>query len=177
LKKLLVLPVIFIYLVGCSKMTDEQVSGPEKQYPDQESWSSQITLTKDGQKRALVDAGHLTKYNNMAYISMDENVEIDFFNNEERHLSHLKSKTAIVYESTNDLIAKGDVVVVSDSGVTLYTQELKWNHERERILSDGFITFITEQDTLNGVGFESDSDLKNWIIRKPTGVTEREFND
>ncbi|PIS27146.1 MAG: LPS export ABC transporter periplasmic protein LptC [Candidatus Marinimicrobia bacterium CG08_land_8_20_14_0_20_45_22] len=177
MKKLLFLSMLFICLSGCSKMTDEQLSESEKQYPDQESWSSQITLTKDGQKRALVDAGHLTKYNNMAYVSMDENVEIDFFNNEERHLSHLKSKTAIVYESTNDLIAKGDVVVVSDSGVTLYTQELKWNHEKERILSEGFIIFVTEQDTLNGVGFESDSDLKNWIIRKPTGVTEREFND
>jgi len=40
-----------------------------------------------------------------------------------------------------------------------------------------FVTFITESDTLTGIGFESDSDLKNWIIEKPSGVTNREFKE
>ena len=30
-----------------------------------------------------------------------------------------------------------------------------------------------EKDTLYGIGFESDSDLQNWIILKPSGVTDR----
>jgi hypothetical protein len=30
-----------------------------------------------------------------------------------------------------------------------------------------------DADTLYGVGFESDSDLKNWHILAPSGVTNR----
>jgi hypothetical protein len=30
-----------------------------------------------------------------------------------------------------------------------------------------------DADTLYGVGFESDSDLKNWHILDPSGVTNR----
>jgi hypothetical protein len=32
-----------------------------------------------------------------------------------------------------------------------------------------------EEDTLYGVGFESDSDMKNWKILSPSGVTGREL--
>lgn len=176
MKKFLVLSALFFIFVGCSKYSDDEEVKSSRQYPDQESWSSEITLTKDGQKRALVKAGHLTKYNNMAYISMDQNIDVDFFNDKQQHLSHLKSKEANVYENTNDLYARGNVVVVSDSGVTLYTEELQWSHQRERIISNVFVTFVVNQDTLTGIGFESNPDLKNWIIWKPSGVTERELN-
>ena len=80
-------------------------------------------------------------------------------------------------EKTNDLVAEGNVVVVSDSGVTLYTELLRWDHKKERILSDVFIKLVSEQDTLTGIGFESDSDLENWTIFEPSGVTNREIKE
>jgi LPS export ABC transporter protein LptC len=165
-------------MISCSNVQeDNPTPGEEKQYPDQESWNAVITLTKEGIKRALVNAGHLTKNNNEAQIVLDENVDVDFFDENQRYLSHLKSLTAQVNERTNDLLAQGNVVVVSDSGVTLFTEELHWDHQRERIYSDAFVTFITDNDTLMGVGFESDSDLQNWVIEKPSGVTDREFKE
>jgi hypothetical protein len=63
------------------------------------------------------------------------------------------------------------VIVVSDSGVTLFTDTLSWDNLRERIFTEDSVIFITEQqDTLYGVGFESDVELDNWKILKPTGV-------
>ena len=32
-----------------------------------------------------------------------------------------------------------------------------------------------DNDTLYGIGFESDSDLKNWQIIQPSGVTGRKL--
>jgi len=44
--------------------------------------------------------------------------------------------------------------------------------------TDCEIMLTTEQkDTLYGVGFESESDLKNWIILNPSGVTTRSLNE
>lgn len=160
---------------SCTEVKNDEASLPDRQYPDQEIWNSDITLTKDGRKRAVVHSAHLTKYNDRAFVYMDTDVAVDFYNVEERHLSHLTSQTATVNESTNDLYAKGNVVVVSDSGLTLFTEEVRWDHRKERIISEVFVTFVTPDDSLTGVGFESDSDLKNWTIFKPSGVTNREL--
>ncbi len=165
--------LLLILLFACSDVPEKDSVQVDKQYPDQESWGSEIVLTKEGKKRAVIDAGHLVKYNDRAVISMDEKVDVDFFDVHETHLSHLKSEEAKVNERTNDLVASGNVVVVSDSGVTLYTEELKWDHKREKIISDVFIKLVTKKDTLTGIGFVSDSNLGNWVIHNPSGVTNR----
>jgi len=163
-------------LWSCSDESQPNQAASGQTYPDQEIWQPTITLTKDGLKRAIVKAGHLTKYNNQAFVNMDKKVEVDFFDSQEKHKSHLTAREALVYENSNDFLARGNVVVVSDSGLTLYTEEVRWVHQREKIISDKFITLTTDQDTLYGVGFESDSDLRNWVIFKPSGVTNREIN-
>lgn len=177
MKRLIWYCAVLVFFLGCQSSEENVIESEERVYPDQESWNTTIMLTKNGQKRALVLAGHLTKNNNEALIMMDDSVDVDFFNAEQSHLSHLTAQQAQVNENTNDLLASGNVVVVSDSGVTLYTEELRWDHQRERIVSEVFITFVQDQDTLTGIGFESDSDLKNWIIRKPSGVTERKIKE
>jgi len=173
MKKFFVYLFMMILLLGCSPAEEEVIEIDEKKYPDQESWNTEIILTKNGQKRAIVLAGHLTKNNDESTMVLDEIVDVDFFDAEQSHLSHLKSYQARVNENTNDLLASGNVVVVSDSGETLFTEELRWDHRRERIISEVFITLVSDQDTLTGIGFESDSDLENWIIDKPAGVTDR----
>ena len=173
MKKFFVYLFMMILLLGCSPAEEEVIEIDEKKYPDQESWNTEIILTKNGQKRAIVLAGHLTKNNDESTMVLDEIVDVDFFDAEQSHLSHLKSHQARVNETTNDLLASGNVVVVSDSGETLFTEELRWDHRRERIISEVFITMVSDQDTLTGIGFESDSDLENWIIDKPAGVTDR----
>lgn len=169
--------VLIIAVIGwsCTEVKQEETPLTDRQYPDQEIWNSDITLTKDGHKRAVVHSAHLTRYNDRAFVNMDTDVAVDFYNEEERHLSHLTSQTATVNENTNDLVAKGNVIIVSDSGLTLYTEEVSWDHHKERIVSAVFVTFVTPDDSLTGIGFESDSDLKNWVIYKPSGVTSREL--
>ena len=69
------------------------------------------------------------------------------------------------------MIAMGNVVAISDSGITLYTDTLIWNSKDEKMFTNDSIKIITtEWDTLFGIGFESDSNLKNWKILKPHRV-------
>ncbi|SVA03165.1 uncharacterized protein METZ01_LOCUS56019, partial [marine metagenome] len=108
-------------------------------------------------------------------VILEGNVDADFFSTEEEHMSNLKSERAFVYEETDNLLAIGNVVVVSDSGVTLFTDSLYWDNKLEKITSNDTIMLTTEMDdTLYGVGFESDVDLTHWKIIKPWGVTARE---
>jgi len=166
-------PILFLMIIalGC-EVTEVRKTGESREgRPDAESWDATITLTNEGAKRAVIRSGHLEKYNERQYILLDQDVDADFFNEEEVYTTNLKSRIAEVEEERDFLIAIGDVVVVSDSGVTLFTDTLSWDNLREKVYTENSVVFITEsQDTLYGVGFESDVELDNWKILRPTGV-------
>ena len=90
-------------------------------------------------------------------------------------MSNLKSESAFVYEGNDNLLAIGNVIVKSDSGVTLFTDSLFWDNQSEKINSNDTVMLATElNDTLYGIGFESDIDLTRWKILNPWGVSSRE---
>ena len=101
-------------------------------------------------------------------------VKVDFFDKKQNHVAVLNSEKAEVDQNSNNMKAIGDVIAVSDSGITLYTDTLYWNAKKEKMSTmDSVMLTTTEKDTLYGIGFESDSDLQNWKIIKPSGVTSR----
>ena len=162
---------LLIFLLAC-KSNELQRSGETRQgRPDAESWNAVITLTNKGAKRGVIRSGHLEKYNDNEFILLDQNVDADFFNEEEVFTTNLKSLVAEIDEEEDFLVAIGNVVVVTDSGVTLFTDTLSWDNQKEKVFTSDSVVFITEKkDTLYGIGFESDIELNNWKILQPTGV-------
>ncbi len=120
-------------------------------------------------------AEKLVKNNNENAL-LTGSVVTDFFNENGEHSSILYSDSARIRENTNSFEAIGHVKVISDSGLTLQTRKLIWDNRYKLVISKDSVMFTTEsEDTLYGVGFESDMDLSHWRIEKPTGVTSREF--
>tara|TARA_A100001011_G_scaffold393595_1_gene483819 strand:- start:50 stop:577 length:528 start_codon:yes stop_codon:yes gene_type:complete len=139
--------------------------------PDQESWGVTIIMTHEGLMRAKIKSGHLKKYNEKEYIILDENVIVDFFDLQENHTSTLFSDKSEINEKSNDMLAIGNVIAKSDSGITLFTERLQWVAEDEKLFTKDSIMITTfEEDTLFGKGFESNADLENWRILNPSGV-------
>jgi LPS export ABC transporter protein LptC len=167
--------IVFLILFSCVREPIPEMQSREG-LPDQESWGVTIILTNEGLMRAKVKSGHLEKYNEKEFILLDRDVTVDFFDSKEIHTSVLTSTKAEVDESSNDMKAIGNVVAVSDSGITLYSETLTWNSKDEKLhTKDNIMITTLEKDTLYGVGFESDSDMKNWKILSPSGVTGREM--
>ena len=162
---------VLIFQFACQS-NELQRSGETRQgRPDAESWDAVITLTNKGAKRGVIRSGHLEKYNDNEFILLDQNVDADFFNEEEVFTTNLKSLVAEIDEEEDFLVAIGNVVVVTDSGVTLFTDTLSWDNQKEKVFTSDSVVFITEKkDTLYGIGFESDIELNNWRILQPTGV-------
>ena len=165
---------IIIFTIACSEKTDHNQLGEGEDYPDQESWGVTILLSDSSIERARVKSGHLEKYNEAQHIIVDQVVKVDFFDKNQNHVAVLNSVRAEVNQKTNNMKAIGDVVAISDSGITLNTDTLFWNAKKEHMYSKDSVMITTlEKDTLYGVGFESDSDLQNWKILRPSGVTNR----
>ena len=160
---------------SCTKQSIQDLPSREGM-PDQESWGVNIVLTDQGMIRAKIRTGHLEKYNEKEFIMLDSSVIVDFFDSDEKHTSILTSNRAEVDQSSNDMKAIGNVVAVSDSGISLYSNTLIWDSKNEKLRTKDKIMITTlDEDTLYGIGFESDSDLENWKIINPSGVTGREF--
>jgi LPS export ABC transporter protein LptC len=167
--------MLMILLSSCTKESIEELPSKEGM-PDQESWGVNIILTDQGMIRAKVRSGHLKKYNEKEFIILDSSVTVDFFDSYEQHTSVLTSNMAEVNQSSNDMKAIGNVVAVSDSGISLYSETLIWESNDEKLRTKDSIMITTlEEDTLYGIGFESNSDLKNWKIINPSGVTGRDL--
>ena len=160
---------------SCTKQSIQDLPSRDGM-PDQESWEVNIILTDQGMIRAKIRSGHLEKYNEKEFIMLDSSVTVDFFDSDEKHTSILTSNKAEVDQNSNDMKAIGNVVAVSDSGISLYSNTLVWDSKNEKLRTKDKIMITTlEKDTLYGIGFESDSDLENWKIINPSGVTGREF--
>jgi len=162
-------------LVGCSSEEEAPPTTPaaEQEYPDQESWESTIVITRDGRKVAEVWAGYIAYYKKKQQTVLKDSIHVDFYDREGNHNSVLTAREGVVFNRTNDLLARGNVVVVSDSGVVLQTEELRWDNRRQKIISDVPVIFTTQTDTIEGDSFISDPDLNRYEIRNPRGYSRR----
>ncbi|MFI3292223.1 MAG: OstA-like protein [Rikenellaceae bacterium] len=83
----------------------------------------------------------------------------------------LTSNYAIYYEERKLWEAMGDVKVIKSDGKELYSQQLFWNAQTQKIYSnvDTKIVDNVSGDTYIGEGFESDESMENWSYRRMTG--------
>ena len=172
---------VFI-IVNCSHEQDKNQNKPEQivdntVYPDQESWNSTLVTTNLGNVDTEIEFGHMAKFNEREEYNFDQNIKVNFFDKNGKLKSKITASKGFLNETSKFMEVEGNVIAHSDSAdMTLYTEKLQWEEERGKIITNEFVTITTEQDTLYGIGFESDVDLNRWHIKKPTGRTSRPFD-
>ncbi len=140
------------------------------EYPSQESWDSKILFSEEGKIKAVVYAEHLTKFDNTQETYL-EGVKILFYNDDGVNTSVLTSDSGKVNDITKNMYAIRNVVAISDSGDTLTSDELLWVNKEKKIKTEKFVTIKSEEETIQGYGFESDQNLNNYVIYKITYIT------
>lgn len=151
--------------------SDDVVEKPE--YPDQESWESTITISKEGKKVAEVWSAYIAVYNKRNETLLKDSIHVDFYDRDGNHNSVLTAKEGIVENQTRNLKAIGNVVVVSKKGEVLESEELLWDNRQQKIISEVPVKFTTKTDTIFGDSFVSDPDLVHYEIRNTRGYSKR----
>lgn len=170
--------IFFLFLVllisGCSKERVKPSIDADlvvEEMPTQESWDSKVIFTDSGYTKAILYTGHLRMFSRSMETLLDSGVKVDFYNSMERISTVLTSKRGRVDDANRDLYAIDSVVAVSDSGVTVTTDELMWRNKDRKIVSDKFVTIISPKEKIQGYGFESDQSLQNYVIYNITYIT------
>ncbi|QQS37747.1 MAG: LPS export ABC transporter periplasmic protein LptC [Ignavibacteriales bacterium] len=166
--------ILSLFISACSGERVKPVIDPNlvvEELPTQESWNSKVVFTDSGQTKAILHTGHLRVFSKSMETLLDDGVKVDFYNQMEKISTVLTSKRGRVDDATRDLYAIDSVVAVSDSGVTVSTEELMWRNKDRKIVSDKFVTIISPKEKIQGYGFESDQSLQNYVIYNITYVT------
>jgi LPS export ABC transporter protein LptC len=142
-------------------------------FADQEIFGATVRLSQEDRPRLTLTTAHLRRFESKRLLLLEGGVHADFYDNMGLHKAVLTSREGEVEEGVNRLVAKGNVVVVSDSGAVLRSEELHYDPEVGRIEADGFVTITSPQDSLAGEGFSAATDLTDWEIKNTSGATWR----
>lgn len=160
--------VTLLLFAACEQHESTSTAPKDTQeMPDHEMWNFKVIATSKGKMEAVIQAGHMQRFSQKSVSLFDQGVYIDFYGADGDTASVLTADGGEYDENTSNVKAIGNVVVVSDSGFTLYTEELFYYKESDQILSNVQVKVTTTAgDTLYGVGFESDAQMNSWHIKQ-----------
>lgn len=152
---------------ACSSKKEPPVAAhsPLADSADQIMYGASFVLTDKGLSRAQMRGDTLYFFDDNTRIE-SEKPTITFFTSTGAKDAVLTALHGTSNTRTNNMIARGNVVVVSEDGRRLTTQELLYSQGRNEISSDSAFVMTEPNRRLQGIGFRSDPNMKNIQILK-----------
>lgn len=161
---------ILLTLYSCDdKFKPTQTDLNTNEAPSQESWNSTVFFSDSGRTKAVLKAGHISVFSDKGYTMIDSGAIVDFYKDGIVG-STLTGRRGKIEDRSKDIMIYDSVVVMNIEGSELRTQKLFWNNKTQRVSSDEFVSIKTPTETIEGIGFESDQNLKNYKIFKVSGT-------
>lgn len=131
-----------------------------------------IQFMDSSHTKAVVRAKRARVLEDRMQTMLDDSVCVEFFSRTTGgRISVLTADSAAIDDRTKDMTARGHVKVVADSsGTTLTTPLLMWSNSEQKLHSTEFVRIESPTEILEGYGFESDQNLKNYKIYKVSGI-------
>lgn len=132
---------------------------------DQVMYGARFNLTDKGLARAQLEADTAYFFEDNTRIEL-EPVHTTFYTATGAKDAVLTSQRGTYNSRTSNMVARKNVVVVSEDGRRLTTSELTYDQSRNEISSDSAFVMTEPNRRLEGIGFRSDPNMKNIRILK-----------
>ena len=137
---------------------------------DQVMYGRSFNLTDQGLMRAQLVFDTAFFFDDNTRIELSK-VNMTFFTVTGAKDAVLTSQHGTYNSRTSAMVARKNVVVVSEDGRRLTTPELLYSQQLNQISSDSAFVLTEPNRRLEGVGFRSDPDMKNIrILKGATGI-------
>ncbi|MCX7697918.1 MAG: LPS export ABC transporter periplasmic protein LptC [Candidatus Goldbacteria bacterium] len=103
-------------------------------------------------------------------------VTVKFFE-EDGKISVLYGDRAEINTETNAIQMNDNVVLKASNGIILKTNKLFWDDKEKKIFSDAEVEIIKDKNRIKGIGFESDSGLKNIKLKNKVELRARNLEN
>jgi LPS export ABC transporter protein LptC len=149
---------------GCQQRT-APVPSANLKIPDQEARDFTLTETSEGNKNWTLWASYAAMYNDRNLVDA-KTIQIEFFDSKGKRTSTLVADQGLVDQRTSNLEAVGRVRIVTEAGVHMETDSLRWVNSTQKIMSDAFVKVTRKGDVVTGYGFESDAGLDHFHLKR-----------
>jgi LPS export ABC transporter protein LptC len=159
--------IALVGAVACSQKKQPPIAAhsPLADSADQVMYGARFNLTDKGLQRAQLQADTAYFFEDNTRIEL-EKVHTTFFTATGAKNAVLTSERGRFNSRTNNMVARRNVVVVSEDGRRLTTPELNYNQQTNEIASDSAFVMTEPNRRVEGIGFRSDPDMKNIRILK-----------
>jgi len=158
--------------VGCksTKKTPPISQSALADSADQIMYGARFNLTDQGVLHAQLVADTAYFFDDNTRVELTR-VNSTFFTTTGLKSAVLTSRRGTYHTNTGQMIAWGDVVVNSEDGRHLRSEELKYDQTRNEISSDSAFVLTEPERRLEGIGFRSDPNLQNvHVLRTLAGT-------
>jgi LPS export ABC transporter protein LptC len=132
---------------------------------DQVMYGARFNLTDQGVMHAQLLADTAYFFDDNTRIELMR-VDATFYTSTGVRNAVLTSRRGTYHTNTGLMVARGDVVVNSDDGRRLQSEELRYDQNRNEIASDSAFVLTEPDRHMEGVGFRSDPNLQNVRVLK-----------
>jgi LPS export ABC transporter protein LptC len=152
-----------LVLSGCSER-EESAPSPTNELPIQTIYGYHTVETERGQMRWELFGNRAERY------AGEEDLHLIgvrmYFYTDGQLSATLTSKRGKVNENTRNMVAEGDVKIVTEDDRTLESEVLTWDNERRIISTDLYFRATDADKVLTGIGLETDPKMTDLVIKK-----------
>lgn len=161
------LVVVFtgIVFLACGRESAEQLANRGGEVPDEVIIDFTTEESDSGLVNWRLSAPTANKFNDRKIVLMDKPT-VEFYDKLGALQTTLTSEKGEYSQETRNMLAYGNVVVVSVSGDVLETDSLRYLNEEDKIVSDSAVKLKRENSVYTGVGLECDHNLSSVDIKK-----------
>jgi LPS export ABC transporter protein LptC len=165
--KMLLVSLMMLGLCSCGEQpdNDKPVVKNALGEPDQVMANSEIYLTNNGWRAAIVKSNLLKAYTHID-TTLIYGVEARFFDSAGVQTSTLTADSGKISQHTNIMSVAGHVKANTKDNRRLVSDSLRWDAKNDKVVTEGHVEVYRENGWLSGEGLETDQRLSKVLIKR-----------
>ena len=175
MRRLLYFSISYLFLLSCSLDTKTQSIPEDYGGPVIEMYNSTTSYSDNSRLRLKLNSKEYFVYKNENE-EYPQGLFMEIYSTEEKKIiATFVANHVIKFYKDNYYKATGNVILINlETKDVLNTEELLWYPEKEKFVTDKFLTIKTDDELHKGEGMESNQDFSSYRIIKPMGSIQFE---
>jgi LPS export ABC transporter protein LptC len=167
----IVVLILGAVLFSCNKRLDKLQQSSKLSYlPTSVAENINTKHTDSGRLTSNLVSPKMINFSNRSfpYYQFPDGIDFTIYD-EQNQPSFVVANSAVVYNKTDLIDLRGDVVLTTSTNDTLFTDQLYYDQKKEWLFTDFPVKFRTKDYLTNGNGFDANQDFTNAQVLEVTG--------
>ena len=170
LKNIVLLAVVAMFLSCNNTLKEVQGLDINSYAPLSIAENINTKYTDSGRLTVILVSPKMVNFTNreFPFYKFPEGIDLTFFD-DDNNRNTVISDHAIMYDQTNLIDLRGNVVLTTSTKDTLFTEQLFYDQKKEWLFTNHPVKFRTKDYITNGIGFDSNKNFTNAQVLEVNG--------